>query len=95
MRIITRDGLATHTAQRWVNRYGDDKRDIYDKLKSLGARPRADEVDKIIGNGSWTRTVCDECKEVNLDLVEIGEPQDYESNTANICKECLKKALDL
>lgn len=39
--------------------------------------------------------ICDECGKANDKVVMVGEPMDYESLTAFICKECLEKALKL
>mgnify|MGYP001587518420 CR=1 FL=1 len=38
---------------------------------------------------------CDECGcDVDL-VVQLGEEPDCESNTANVCRECIQKAVDL
>jgi len=38
---------------------------------------------------------CNECEEPSYDVVRLGEPSDYESHTAWVCKGCLEKALAL
>lgn len=42
----------------------------------------------------WIRQPkCDECgREVDV-VVQLGEPLDYESSTANVCIECLRAAI--
>ncbi len=38
---------------------------------------------------------CEECEEIKPAVVTLGEKEDWESRTANICESCLKKALKL
>jgi len=38
---------------------------------------------------------CDECKKYYNNVVELGEEPDYDSATARICGECLRKAAAL
>lgn len=38
---------------------------------------------------------CDECGEQNKIVVQLGEPDDWDSRTVLLCEGCLKKALDL
>lgn len=100
MRLITRQYLANIAAKHWMKLYGDgkyglDKVDIGNALIELCPNPLPDDVDSIIGNASWTRTKCDECGVINTDVVEIGEELGYDSSTAQICKGCLNKALEL
>jgi hypothetical protein len=106
MELITRQTLARAVAARWRRQYpkvrshsfadGRNVNDIGDRLEALGADPDPDTVDRIIGN-SWTRVPsCDECGRDNLSaVVQLGEEPDYESSTANICPDCLTRALVL
>jgi hypothetical protein len=56
----------------------------------------AKDVAEIIGNNSWAGMLtCDECGKEAWDLVQLGEEPDYESSTASICVDCLKKAVEL
>lgn len=68
-----------------------------EKLKVLDTdTANAADVAKIIGNPSWVRAVCcSECNRPSYDVVQLGEPPDYESHTAWVCKGCLEKALTL
>jgi len=55
-----------------------------------------EEVENIIGRYGWLRqSSCDECGIQTWDIVEIGEPPYYESATAYVCLDCLKKAIAL
>jgi hypothetical protein len=92
--------LASSTAAKWADRYSDnswgqDKLDILKRLLALESNPEPDQVDSIIGNASWTATKCDECGTQGIEVVELGEEPDYESSTACICKDCLRRALSL
>ncbi len=100
MNILIRQQLAHQTPSRWkrayVDRLGDwvsnDKKGIYDRLIALGKNPIPEQVDEIIGNSSWTRLVCHECKASVGKVIILGEPGDYESATVHLCWSCIKKA---
>ena len=72
-------------------------RERYEQLVTLGEIPDPDKVDEIIGNDSWSHpTTCSEYgARDKRPIVELGEEPDYESNTAYICEECLRKVLAL
>ena len=102
MRVVTRLHLAMQTRIAWAKQYpshkpdSQDKQEILARLKALGPCPDPNEVDKVIGNDSWTRLKCHECSDDTLErVVELGEQWDYESNTAHICIPCLQKALNM
>ena len=102
MKVITREGLAVLAADNWKQtyfrkgewQYGSDKEVIYYNLVKLGYNPNYEDVDKTIGNTSWTSIYCNECNESVLKAIQLGEEPDYESSTACICKPCLLKAMD-
>jgi hypothetical protein len=91
--------------QRWVQMYGLDRTYSTDKRRRLvGAElmaldqetATAAEVAEIIGNSYWARKrACNECGKETWQVVELGEPPDYESATACICRDCLRAALRL
>lgn len=98
MKLITRVQKASKAAEKWKHqyqpywRYDDSKRAIHEALVALGKDPDPDEVDRVIGNGSWTICRCDECEEHCDVVLELGETPDYGSATAQICKACFRKA---
>lgn len=100
MRLITRAENARKATASWYStyfqggqwRYGEDKQEKYRSLLELGENPDADDVDRVIGNDSWTACRCDECGTLREVVLQIGEDPGYESATANICKPCLRKA---
>ena len=102
MRIIRRSERARDAAKiwkkyyhingEWVSGYGRDNQEIYEKLCKLGINPDPEEVDRIIGNPSWTKVWCNECRNYVEEAVEIGEKPDYDSATATVCMDCLKSA---
>ena len=102
MKLITRKGLAAKVAARWKNnyftngewRYGEGKKEIYLRLEALGLNPTPEDVNKAIGNSSWTDIRCDECGESVEEVLQMGEPLDYESVPENICKPCLTLAVE-
>lgn len=100
MKLITRHDLAKQAANRWSKQYPPDrwpdKQGILKKIINLGKSPSPDDVDKVIGNGSWTRITCTECRNENADsVIHLGEEPDYESMTVYICFDCLDKATSI
>jgi len=102
-RLRERDQIA-NVAQRWHGQYGTgtysaDKRgrDVYAELTALDpATATAEQVADIVGGNSWVAAEsCHECRAESWDIVEVGEPADYESATARLCADCLRKALAL
>jgi hypothetical protein len=79
--------------------YGADKRGrrVGAELMALDQEAAtAAQVAEIIGNSSWARELaCSECGHETWGIVEIGEPPDYESATAYLCRDCLRAALRL
>lgn len=107
MRIIDERHQVRGVAERWKQQYcrdngqwmgfGGDSAEIYTKLSALDPETAvASEVAAIIGNNSWAGPQpCNECGETVGRVVEIGQPPDYESATAQICEGCIRKALAL
>lgn len=92
--LITRQSLADGVAQQWGRQYNSDqypdKQIIFRNLKNLGKRPNPDDVDRVIGNTSWTHPpVCRECGEVKDAVLRLGDEPDYDSSTTYICLACL------
>lgn len=52
-----------------------------------------DDYDAITGSPEANHLCCGECGEEVNATVQIGESPDYESSTAYICIDCLKKAV--
>ena len=98
--IITRQVLANSAASRWreqyaAGQYGLDKLVIADQLDALGPNPNPDDIDAVIGNTSWTSVpVCDNCGVSASVVVMVGEPMDYESSTARLCRSCVQLAAE-
>jgi hypothetical protein len=105
MEIITKQSIIANVAEAFKDQYyskGWSTRcafrseytyeQIYHKL--LEAKTEED-VSSAIGNDSWTRNKCHECGLDCDTVIVLGEEPDYESNTAQICPSCIKKAVDL
>lgn len=102
MKIIKKSFKIENIAEHWKVKYPKNTRlfggktsdEIYNLLLNLN--PKTEKgIKKIIGNASWTRNNCDECKKDADLLIEIGQEPDYESSTAQICIKCLQKAVTL
>ena len=97
--LITRQYQANRAAKRWKVNYPKDtittvgsSNKTYDKLIDLGPTPNPDDVDKIIGNNSWTEVPrCEQCDKRVEAVVEVGQEPDWESRTCYLCKECITK----
>lgn len=102
MKLITKRDVIKQVAERWQNQYTPfsshsyDKYNTYKKLLALDLDTATeDDVEKIIGNRSWTRLSCEQCdKEVDT-LVQVGQEPDYESRTASLCLDCIRAAVAL
>lgn len=98
--LATRKANAKTAAERWRAqyfgggkwRYEDRMRGIWERLVALGDNPNPDDVERIIGNTSWTECKCDQCGERKESVVMVGEPLDYDSRTASLCVSCLDEA---
>lgn len=96
MKVITKQQLIDTVAKNYKK--GGTLRasqiEVMNRLLAL-KNPTEDQITSIIGNSSWTRNECTECKkDVNV-VVELGEEPDYESSTAWLCLRCLQKAVSL
>ena len=105
MTLLTRQSCASGAAERWRKQYADrtapfpDGREpatITVALEALGPTPNPSDVDRIIGNASWTATPsCTECDAKGGPVVRVGEESDYDSSTVYLCRECARKVLGL
>ena len=102
MELITKKSILESLPQRWQMQYSTSRQFFDgswsdDKIKMLKSEsPLTEERAKeILGNNSWTRNNCDECRKDVYATVQLGQEPDYESATANICLECLNKAVAL
>jgi hypothetical protein len=99
MEVITKKDKCIGIASRWNKQYQDRYKELPDKLAigqrlaALGGRGTETEIAEIIGNTGWTRNDCDECDKDSMTVVQVGQEPDYDSRTAYICLDCLRKAI--
>jgi len=104
MEVITKEYVLSSIPNRLKEQYYNDKdgwkdypwnpKDRYERIVAIGEGITEERATEIT-NSSWTNLDCHECGQ-NVDkVVVLGEKPDYESNTAQVCFNCLKKALDL
>lgn len=101
--VTTRRERAKGVAERWRKQYqGDDgswvghypslsqkpRSQTHAELVALGPNPDPDDVNRIIGNNSWTSCRCHQCGKDCDSIVEVGEEPDHESHTADLCAKC-------
>lgn len=105
MQIRTQREVIKNVADNWNHQYKNwptkqepcpIKAEIGRKLSELDLETvSAKEVNKIIGNSAWTALNCSECEKSVDWVLEVGEVPEYESSTAYLCKECIRKAANL
>lgn len=92
-RIILRQQIVDRAPERWAKAYaghGDtDKTAKTLALAKLVAPIQAADVDRIIGNTSWTDCPCDLCKKTSEVLIRVGDEPDYEARWLDICPACI------
>jgi len=67
-----------------------DFAEIGKKLASMDlSRATAEEVNAVIGNDSWTRSACSECRDYNCPDVVIVAEDTY------LCRKCVAAAYEL
>lgn len=101
-RLVTRATRAASAAKRWRQQYphpAGQHAQIAEALDALDALPggaAADDVDRIIGNISWTRVPsCDGCGHEDLPAVVAVDQTHRESAPAYLCRDCVVEALAL
>lgn len=106
MKLMTTKDLIRGVPERWKAQYchgtewgktmTGDTREVYEQLKALDPETAThNHVTAIIGNPSWSRMSCNECDAYVDAVVEVGQPPDYESATAQLCAPCMHKAIAL
>lgn len=101
MNAITIRSLILEVPQSWYNQYypwthNPALEETYNQLRKLNLETcTAQDIADIIGNDSWTKPPnCNECGQGTDWVLQVGEPPDYESSTACLCRECLAKAAE-
>ncbi len=103
MRKVTRESNAARAAEAWAAGYPEDgpwgaderKQGITKILKDLGDNPDPDDVDRVIGNKSWTSVdECCECSCTKSSVLEIGGDDEQEAPPAYICFDCLLQGVN-
>lgn len=103
MELITERSRIKGVADAWDAAYGPEFRptavgsskEKSEKLHALNlSRVSAATVNKIIGNNSWTRLVCDECLQLVTKVAVLYHPSD-DSAAFEICEVCATKVKTL
>jgi hypothetical protein len=101
MKVVDREALAREWHRGWIECWREQKgatsvREIGEKFAQVPVgEVTAALLTSIAGHSGWTRTECHDCGAVDVNVVEMGQPPDYDSCTANICELCLRRALAL
>lgn len=93
---VDKYGADTHDGTAYYLLNTPTRGQKYEALQKLDLQTcSAEDVNKIIGNGSWTRLLCNECNKPADWVIEVGEAPDYESSTARLCRSCAAMAASL
>lgn len=101
MQLVTEKQLVLEVVKAWERQYpghgsGQWSQEVSAALKQLDlTTATAEDIEAIIGNSSWTAIRCNECNCRVKAAVQLGEDPDYDSATAVVCFDCLRKALAL
>jgi len=99
MILRTKKMLIKGIVEAWKSNYPYPSVPEYQKIRQdlVNTKPTTeDEIEKIIGNRSWTSNECDECKEDVEVVMVVWDKQDDEIATeVYICRKCLVKALEV
>lgn len=97
--LLTKQHLVNIVDERWKkqyyknsswDRYGEDKVKKYEQLVNLGKNKNSEDVDKIIGNSSWTRLICNHCNKDVEAVFIFGTSED----SLYICEDCVNIAVE-
>ena len=97
--LLTKQHLVNTVDDRWKkqyylnsswNYYGEDKFEKYEDLVNLGKIKNTEDVDKIIGNSSWTRLICNHCSK-DVDAVFIFGTNEESSY---VCEDCVNISIE-
>jgi len=73
----------------WSSTHSGDSKIVYDKLAKLNPKKAtAETVARIIGNSSWVGYRCSNCQKTVGVALRAGQPEDYESETVTLCRDC-------
>jgi len=110
VKVITQRDLIRGVAYSWGKQYarhmekdpeyglatGESYMSIHLELLALNSETAtAEDVEAIIGNGSWTGLKCNECGKYPVSVIQVGDEPDYESSTAHLCALCARDAAAL
>lgn len=98
--LTHRQEVIDSAVERFERQYGDVRYLMHSaKVGPLKALKKdetyADEIDRIIGNDSWTKIECDECGERVETVANLGTDHEWGGPAASVCEECLSKALNM
>lgn len=95
MKLTTRQTLARDA----VSRAKSQPNNMYEwavKLRALPDDATVAQVDAAVGHSGQTYMHCHECGRTDSPmLVQVGEPPDYESSTADLCPDCVRAAMEI
>lgn len=95
MKIITKQDRILGVSEAWRKQHPVGCKESFEiKYKKLKALRNLTEktIALIIGNRSWTRLECTECRLDSDIIIQFDDVPNYETSTVWICLQCLEKA---
>lgn len=98
--LTHRKEVIDSAVERYERQYGDGRYPVHSaKIAPLKGLKRdegyADEIDRIIGNDSWTKLTCGECDQRVDVIANIGTDHEWGGPAVGVCEECLSNALNM
>jgi|AGTN01.2.fsa_nt_gi hypothetical protein len=98
MKLINRHTLAAEAYERLLSDSpidsGNWRQNTERALKDLGPNPTPEQVEAVWPTGLLVPE-CTECGQNVSEVVQLGEPPDWESRTVYLCAKCLLGAMCL
>jgi hypothetical protein len=104
VKLLNERAMIRGVAERFADQYDGadwsqwpDRKPAWERLRALDVETAtAADVDAAIGTRGWASPpTCNECGDRGQPVVQLGQEPDYESSTAWICLDCLRRAVAL
>lgn len=98
MKVLTKRDLINNVVVAFENQFGANPtnprwKKTRDRLRKLKlAKASEKDVERIIGNRSWTEMRCAECKQDCKEAMQLGSDMDCEHAPVYLCTKCLEHA---
>ena len=98
MKMLTKRELINNVVVAFENQFGADPKNprwkrTGDRLRKLKlAKASEKEVEKILGNRSWTEMRCAECGQDCKEAIQLGKESNRDQGPIYLCTKCVEIA---